>query len=377
MRARTCGFYRAVVVSVPLFDTKTPLEPLREEIDAAIRGVVARGTFILGPEVRAFEEELAAYLGVRHAAGVANGTDALVLALRALGVGPGDEVVVPSFTFYASAEAIPHTGARPVFCDVDPDTACITADTVRAALTPRTKAVIAVHLFGNVAPVAEIEALGVPVIEDAAQAAGSLSDAGRPGSLGTIATFSFFPSKNLGAFGDGGAVTTNDPELDAKVRLLRFHGSRDKGTFELVGHNSRLDELQAAILRVELPHLDRWCDGRRAAAAAYERAGLGELVTLPRPAPGCDPAWHLYVVRDESVDALAAALGEAGIGNKIYYRVPAHRQPAMAEWGAGAELPATDELARTHIAIPMSPVLSHEQAAEVASAVRSARLPQQ
>lgn len=362
---------------VPLFDTKTPLEPLRDEIDAAIRGVVDRGVFILGPQVRAFEEEFAAYLGVEHAVGVANGTDALVLALRALGVGPGDEVIVPSFTFYASAEAIPHTGARPVFCDVDPDTACVTAETVRAALTPRTKAVIAVHLFGNVAPVAEIEALGVPVIEDAAQAAGSLTEAGRPGSLATIATFSFFPSKNLGAFGDGGAVTTGDAELAAKVRLLRFHGSKDKGTFELVGHNSRLDELQAAILRVELPHLDRWCEGRRAAAAAYEQAGLGELVTLPRPAPGTDPAWHLYVVRDESVDALAGALGEAGIGHKIYYRVPAHRQPAMREWGASAELPVTDELARTHLAIPMSPVLGREQAAEVVSVVRSARLPQE
>jgi dTDP-4-amino-4,6-dideoxygalactose transaminase len=176
-------------MSVPLFDTRTPLAPLRAEIDAKMREIVDRGTFILGPEVRAFEDEFAAYIGARHAVGVANGTDALVLALRALGVGPGDEVVVPSFTFYASAEAIPHTGARPVFCDVDLDTFCVSADTVRAALTPRTKAVIAVHLFGNVAPVAEIEALGVPVVEDAAQAAGSLSEAGRPGSLGTIATF--------------------------------------------------------------------------------------------------------------------------------------------------------------------------------------------
>ena len=364
-------------MSVPLFDTKTPLEPIRGEIDAAIRDVVDRGVFILGPQVRAFEEEFAAYLGAEHAVGVANGTDALVLALRALGVGPGDDVVVPSFTFYASAEAIPLTGARPVFCDVDPDTACVTAETVRAALTPNTKAVIAVHLFGNVAPIAEIEALGVPVIEDAAQAAGSLSEAGRPGSLGTIATFSFFPSKNLGAFGDGGAITTDDAELAAQVRLLRFHGSKDKGTFELVGHNSRLDELQAAILRVELPHLDRWCEGRRAAAAAYEAAGLGELVTLPGPAPGTDPAWHLYVVRDESVDALAQGLGEAGIGHKVYYRVPAHRQPAMAEWGAGAELPVTDELARTHVAIPMSPVLSAAQAAEVVTAVRAARVTQE
>src|SRR3954463_14586451 len=326
-------------MSVPLFDTRTPVAPLLPAIQAKVSEVIEASQFILGPELEAFEHELADYLGARHAVGVGNGTDAITLALRALGVGPGDEVVVPSFTFYASAEAVPLTGARPVFCDVDPDTCCVTAETVRAALTPRTKAVIVVHLFGNVAPVAEIEALGVPVVEDAAQAAGSLGPQGRPGALGTLATFSFFPSKNLGAFGDGGAVTTDDPELDARIRLLRFHGSKDKGTFELVGHNSRLDELQAAILRVELPHLDRWCDGRRAAAAAYEQAGLGELVTLPRPAPGCDPAWHLYVVRDESVDALAAALAGAGIGHKVYYRVPVHQQPAMREWGAGVELP--------------------------------------
>src|SRR5687767_9938023 len=192
-------------MAVPLFDTKTPLEPLRPEIDARIAEVLDRGTFILGPEVAAFEAEFAAYLGARHAAGVANGTDALVLALRALGVGPGDDVVVPSFTFYASAEAIPLTGARPVFCDVDPDTCCVTPDTVRAVMTERTKAVIVVHLFGNVAPVAEIEALGVPVLEDAAQALGSRTISSPPtraGALGTAATFSFFPSKNLGAFGD-------------------------------------------------------------------------------------------------------------------------------------------------------------------------------
>jgi dTDP-4-amino-4,6-dideoxygalactose transaminase len=185
-------------VAVPLFDTTTPLAPLRGEIDAAIAGVLDDGRFILGPNVAAFEEEFAAYCGAEHAIGVANGTDALTIALRAMGVGPGDEVVVPSFTFYASAEAIPPTGAVPVFCDVDPDTFCVTAETVRAALTPRTKAVMVVHLFGNVAPVAEIEALGVPVLEDAAQAAGSLAEAGRPGALGTAATLRFFPSKNLG-----------------------------------------------------------------------------------------------------------------------------------------------------------------------------------
>jgi dTDP-3-amino-3,4,6-trideoxy-alpha-D-glucose transaminase len=359
-------------MAVPLFDTATPLAPLRAQIDAAIAGVIDGGRYIVGPEVAAFERDLAAYTGVAHAVGVANGTDALTIALRALGVGPGDDVVVPSFTFYASAEAIPPTGARPVFCDIDPETFCVTAETVRAALTPRTKAVIAVHLFGNVAPVAAIAALGVPVLEDAAQAAGTTTDGGRPGALGTAATFSFFPSKNLGCFGDGGAITTDDGDVAERCRMLRFHGSYDKATFEHVGYNSRLDELQAAILRVQLPHLDAWADGRRAAGGHYEQAGLGELVALPRAAPGARPAWHLYVVRHDRADDLAAALAERGIGGKAYYRVPTHRQPAMAEWGAGVELPGTDEAARTHLAIPMSPVLDAEQAAEVTAAVRAA-----
>ena len=330
----------AAVVPVPLFDTSTPLAPLRERIAAAIASVVEGGRFILGPEVSAFEAEFAAYCGAKHAVGVANGTDALTIALKAMGVGPGDEVVVPSFTFYASAEAIPPTGATPVFCDVDPETFCLTADTVRAALTPRTKAVIAVHLFGNAAPVAEIEALGVPVLEDAAQAAGTTTGAGRPGALGTAATFSFFPSKNLGCFGDGGAITTNDDDVAERCRMLRFHGSYDKTTFEHVGFNSRLDELQAAILRVQLPHLDTWADGRRAAGRFYAEAGLGELVDLPVPAPGSEPAWHLYVIRHDRADALAAALAGAGIGQKAYYRRPVHRQPAMEPWGAGSTCPA-------------------------------------
>src|SRR3954447_23371053 len=286
---------RCRAVPVPLFDTATPLAPLRPAIDAAISGVIDSARFILGPNVSAFEQEFAEYCGAREAVGVANGTDAITLALRAMGVGPGDDVVVPSFTFYASAEAIPHAGARPVFCDVDPGTMCVTADTVRAALTPKTKAVIVVHLFGNVAPVAEIEALGVPVLEDAAQAAGSISDAGRPGALGTAATFSFFPSKNLGAFGDAGAVTTSDAELAERVRVLRFHGSHDKVTYEEIGYNSRLDDLQAAILRAQLPSLDEWADGRRAGARHYEEAGLGSYVSLPAPVAGARPAWHPYM----------------------------------------------------------------------------------
>jgi dTDP-3-amino-3,4,6-trideoxy-alpha-D-glucose transaminase len=356
---------------VPLFDTSTPLAPLRAELEAAIGGVLDSGRFILGPEVAAFEDELAGYCASAHAIGVANGTDALTIALRAMGVGPGDDVVVPSFTFFATAEAVAPTGARPVVCDVDPDTACVTAETVRAALTAATTAVVAVHLFGNVAPVAEIEALGVPVLEDAAQAAGSRSPAGRPGALGTAATFSFFPSKNLACFGDGGAITTGDGAIADRVRMLRFHGSHDKVTYEHVGYNSRLDELQAAILRVQLPHLDAWADGRRAAARHYEEAGLGELVALPVPASGAEPAWHLYVVRSERAGELESGLTAAAIGCKGYYRTPVHRQPAMRAFGAGAELPVTDELARTHLALPMSPVLGAGQAAEVVDAVRA------
>jgi dTDP-4-amino-4,6-dideoxygalactose transaminase len=356
---------------VPLFNTADPVAPLRARIDAAIRGVLDDQRYILGPNVEAFEREFAAYLGAEHAIGVANGTDALTIALRAMGVGPGDEVIVPSFTFYASAEAIPPTGALPVFCDVDPDTMTVTAETVRAVLTPRTKAVVAVHLFGNVAPVAEIEALGVHVLEDAAQAAGSTLDGKRAGALGTAATFSFFPSKNLGAFGDGGAIVTGDDAIAERVRMLRFHGSHDKVTYEHVGYNSRLDELQAAILRVQLPELDGWADGRRAAGRAYEEAGLGDVVTLPVPTTHAAPAWHLYVVRSERVDELAEALTSAGVGFKAYYRVPIHRQPAMQALAGGIELPVTDELARTHLAIPMSPVLTADQAGEVTAAARS------
>jgi dTDP-4-amino-4,6-dideoxygalactose transaminase len=359
-------------MGVALFDTSTPLAALRGELRAAVERVLDSERYILGPEVESFEHEFAAYCGAAHAVGVANGTDAITIALRAMGVGPGDEVIVPSFTFYASAEAIPPTGAKPVFCDIDPETYCVTAETVRAALSPRTKAVIAVHLFGNVAPVSEIEALGVPVLEDAAQAAGSRSDAGRPGALGAAATFSFFPSKNLGCFGDGGIITTSDETVAEHARTLRFHGSHDKVTYEQVGYNSRLDELQAAILRVQLPHLDRLADGRRAAGEYYAQAGLGELVTLPRPVDGASPAWHLYVVSHPEVKRLESALRDAEVGHKAYYRTPVHRQVAMREWGAGVELPATEQAARTHLAIPLSPVLSREQVDEVLIAARNA-----
>ncbi len=359
------------VMAIGLFDTETPLAALREQILERLAGVVERGIYILGPEVRAFEEEFASYIGVRHVIGVANGTDAITIGLRAIGVEPGDEVVVPSFTFYASAEAIVNAGGRPVFCDVDPITRNVTTETVRAALTANTKAIVAVDLFGVPAPLAEIRELGLPVLEDAAQAAGASVNGRRAGSLSDLATFSFYPSKNLGAFGDAGAICTDDDELAALARALRFHGSYDKQKFEYVGYNSRLDEMQAAILRVLLPELDGWCDARRAVADAYADAGIAQYVDAPVVPAGVTPAWHLYVATHERPDELIAGLGQRGIQARSYYRTPLHRQKAMASYAPAQEsaLPVTDELARTNLALPMSSALDAERAGEVVAAL--------
>jgi dTDP-4-amino-4,6-dideoxygalactose transaminase len=360
-------------MAVPLFDTRTPLAPHKPAIIERIAAVVQGGRYVLGPEVDAFEQELAAYLGVKHTIGVGNGTDALAISLRALGVAPGDDVVLPSFTFYATAEAVVDIGAKPVFCDVDRDTRNVTADTVRAALTPNTTAIVAVDLFGCPAPVPELRELGLPVLEDAAQALGASYLGARAGALGDAATLSFYPSKNLGCFGDGGAIATDDDELAELARALRFHGSRDKQTFEYVGYNSRLDEIQATILRELLPHLDQWCDGRRSAAAAYRAAGLGDHVELPVVPDGAVPAWHLYVVTHTRADEVLTSLGQRGIQARGYYRRPLHRQPAMAPYvGELAPLPVTDELAASNIALPISPVLAEEQAREVVAAIAGA-----
>ena len=342
-------------MGVPLFATS--LVPYHDRLTEATDRVARSGQYILGPEVEAFEREFADYLGVRHCVGVANGTDALTIALRALGVGAGDEVVMPSFTFYATAEAALVLGAKPVFCDIDLATFCVTAETVRAVLTPATKAIVPVHLFGNVAPVPELRELGLPVLEDAAQAAGASLHGVRAGGLGDAATFSFFPSKNLPCLGDGGAVATNDDAIADAVRILRFHGSSDKSTFVEVGYNSRLDEMQAAALRVLLPELDGWNDRRRATAAAYERLGLGEHVVLPGAAPGAHHVYHLYVVRADSLP-----LGRG------YYRVPVHRQPAVR---SDADLPATEEAARTNFALPMGIDLTDAEVREVVAACAS------
>jgi dTDP-4-amino-4,6-dideoxygalactose transaminase len=335
---------------IPLFASS--LEPYHDPLSEALERVARSGRYILGPEVEAFEDEFARYLGVRHCIGVANGTDALTIALRTLGVGAGDEVVMPSFTFYATAEAALVLGARPVFCDIDLETFCVTPETVKAALTPRTRAIVPVHLFGNVAPVPGLREFGIPVLEDAAQAVGAELDGVKAGALGRAATFSFFPSKNLPCLGDGGAIATDDDELAEHARILRFHGSKDKTIFTDVGYNSRLDELQAAVLRVLLPELDGWTERRRAVAAAYERLGMGEHALLPRSTEGARHAYHLYAVRSQR---------ELPIG-RGYYRTPVHRQPAVA---VDVELPATEEAARTNFALPMGTDLTEDQVSQV------------
>jgi dTDP-4-amino-4,6-dideoxygalactose transaminase len=356
-------------MTVRLFDTESQLAAVRDQILERMAEVVTRGKYILGPEVQAFEREFAQYIGVRHAVGVANGTDAITIALRAVGVRPGDDVVVPSFTFYASAEAVVNAGARPVFCDVDLETRNVTRETVSAALTPRTTAIVAVDLFGCPAPLPALRELGIPVVEDAAQAAGARLDGRRAGALGDIGTFSFYPSKNLGCFGDGGAVTTDDDDLADMARALRFHGSHDKQTFEYTGYNSRLDELQAAILRVLLRELDGWTEGRQAAARAYAEAGIAEHVTPPLVPPGVDAAWHLYVVTHPNPDDVAARLARHDIEARSYYRVPIHLQAAMAVYPPAVGLPATEALAATNLALPMNPGLGIEQAREIVAAL--------
>jgi dTDP-3-amino-3,4,6-trideoxy-alpha-D-glucose transaminase len=359
-------------VPVPLF--ATTLDRYHERLASRLAEVTASGRYILGPEVSAFEDEFAAYCGARHCIGVANGTDAITIALRALGVGPGDEVLVPSFTFYASVEATVNAGATPVFCDVDPRTFCVTRATVEAAITPKTKAIVAVDLFGWLPPLDELRDLGLPILEDAAQAHGAIRDGRRSGTFGNAATFSFFPSKNLGCLGDGGAIVTDDDEVAEVARRLRFHGSTDKVTYTEVGYNSRLDELQAAVLRELLPDLDSWNDARRSAARAYAERGLADIpgMELPHFDDEREHVFHLYVVRHPDADGLAERLAAQDIGARAYYRRPVHLQPAMEELGGDRlDLPGTAEAARTHLALPMGTQLSVEQVDEVIAACAS------
>jgi len=362
---------------IPLMDVSAQWDALVPRLKEAIGEVVDSGRFILGPQVAAFEREAAQALDARFAVGVANGTDALILTLRALEIGPGDEVICPAYTFYATPESIAAVGATPVFADIDPETFCLDPEAVAAAVTTDTKAVMTVHLYGHPSPMRRLKAIcdrnGLALVEDAAQAFGARLDGVPVGGLGDAATFSFFPTKNLPAFGDGGLVSTQRQDLDEAVRMLRFHGSKDKQTFELVGYNSRLDELQAAVLRTLLPELDGWNGARRAAAERYRELGLGEHVTLPGVADGAEPVYHLYTVRTPERERLRAALGERGVASAIYYHRPHHLQPVFAQLGYGpGSLPETERAAAEGLALPMFPTITAEQQRAVVEAVASA-----
>jgi dTDP-3-amino-3,4,6-trideoxy-alpha-D-glucose transaminase len=363
---------------IPFLDIPAAYAELGEELDAAARRVMASGQFILGPEVTAFEEEFAAYCGTRHAVGVGSGLDALRLILLAYGLGPGDKVIVPSNTFIATWLAVSQAGASPLPVEPDPETHNITAAAVEAAIAQSTKAIMPVHLYGQPADMDGLLALGrergIPVIEDAAQAHGARYR-GRPvGALGDAAGFSFYPAKNLGALGDGGAVTTDDPALAERVRVLRNYGSQVKYHHDVPGLNSRLDSLQAAFLRIKLRHLDEWNERRRAVAGSYLKrlAGVGELA-LPTVAERADPAWHLFVVRHLRRDALQARLAEAGIDTIIHYPIPPHRTGAYAADFRGARLPVAERLADEVLSLPIGPHLPLEQAERVANVIGAPR----
>ncbi|HYY03798.1 MAG TPA: DegT/DnrJ/EryC1/StrS family aminotransferase [Gaiellaceae bacterium] len=333
---------------IPLIDVKAQYAPLIPELLDRIEEVLQSGEFILGPNVRAFEEEAAKHLGVGSTIGVANGTDALVIVLDAMGIGPGDEVICPAFTFYATAESIARRGATPVFADIEPHTLNLDPGDVAQRITPRTKAIIPVHLFGRPAPLKQLAQLGVPLIEDAAQAFGSPAIA----RTGVASTFSFYPTKNLFALGDGGLIAVTDEELAARIRMLRFHGSRDKVDFQQIGYNSRLDELQAAVLRVFLRRLSAWTQLRREAAARYAELGLGELCELPEDEPG--HVYHLFVCRSPERDRIRRALQEAQIGTAAYYVTPLHLQPALQYLGyARGSLPETERAAAENFSVPL------------------------
>ena len=392
---------------IPFLDLTAQYASIRAEVDAAVRRVVEAQRFVLGREVEALEAEIAGYVGAAHAVGVASGTDALVLTLRALGAEAGAEVVVPAFTFFATAGAVVNAGLRPVFCDVDPATCNVSAETLEAAWTARTVAAVPVHLFGRMAPMDEVRALarrrGAFVLEDAAQAIGARQrvaaadvEAGGPhgarpvaaagagrarerelraGSAGDAAALSFYPTKNLGGFGDGGMVTTGDPELARRVAALRVHGGGADGRHDVVGTNARLDALQAAVLRAKLPHLDAWTAARRAHARRYDDllrdvAATG-AIRLPGAGAGRAHVYHQYVLRAERRDALRAHLEARGVGTAVHYPVALHLQPCFAALGyAPGDLPVAERLCGEVLSLPIFPELGAERQERVAEAVR-------
>jgi len=360
-------------MAVGLMDIQGQYAELQERVERVVLEVLRSGRVILGPNVKAFEEDSAAYLGTAGAVGVANGTDGLTIALRSMGIGPGDEVITVPFTFYATAEAIAQSGATPVFVDVLPDTLCIDPAAIASSVTKRTKAVMPVDLFGlpaDMDAVGEVAAAhGLRVVEDACQAWGATYHGRRAGSLAEIAVFSFFPTKNLGGFGDGGLVTSHDATLVEAARRLRFHGSKDKITFTELGFNSRLDEVQAAILRVELETIDAW-NARRQQVAAWYDAFLPPEVERPAVPEGLTHVYHLYVIRHPARDRIAAACKEREVACASYYTTPLHLQPVFADKGhAPCDFPVTAAAAARNLALPMHPNLTEEQVREVAAAV--------
>ncbi|MEO8257214.1 MAG: DegT/DnrJ/EryC1/StrS family aminotransferase [Acidobacteriota bacterium] len=365
-------------MTVPLLDLDAQYRPLRGEILAAMTRVCDSQRFIMGPEITALEGELAALLGIDHTIAVSSGTDALLLALMALGIGPGDEVVTPVYSFFATAGAIVRVGARPVFVDIEPGTFNIDPERIRAAVTPRTKAILPVHLFGLCADldpiVAEAGRAGVPIVEDAAQAIGAAYKSSPAGGIGAFGCFSFFPSKNLGAFGDAGLLATNDAALARRARLLRTHGMEPKYYHHLVGANFRMDALQAAILRVKAPRLAGWTEARRVNAARYRRlfrdAGLDAAVTVPVEPLDRRHIFNQFVIRTAGRDALKAHLDELGIGNEIYYPVPFHLQPCFAGLGyRPGDFPSAERAALESLAIPVYPELTADQQQTVVDAI--------
>jgi dTDP-4-amino-4,6-dideoxygalactose transaminase len=367
-------------MKVPLLDLRAQYESLREEMRVAVDRVFEEQAFILGSEVAELENELASYSKVRHAIGCANGSDALLLALMALGIGAGDEVITTPYSFFATASSIARLGARPVFVDINPQTYNIEVWKIEAAITERTRALIPVHLYGQCAEMRAIQELcarrGIHVIEDAAQAIGAdEADGRRAGSMGAIGCFSFYPSKNLGAAGDAGMLTTNDDVLAEKLRLLRVHGGERRYYHKVIGLNSRLDALQAAVLRVKLPRLDEWSDGRARNAARYTRlltdAGLTEQVTPPFVRPGVRHIYHQYVIRADRRDALLEHLKQHGVGTDIYYPVPLHMQECFGYLGyAEGDLPEAERAARETLALPVYPELTAEQQEYVVDVIR-------
>jgi dTDP-4-amino-4,6-dideoxygalactose transaminase len=366
---------------VPLLDLGAQYAPLKDEMQEAVRRVLDSQQFILGPDVAALEMEIARYTGARHAVACASGSDALLLALMALDIGSDDEVITTPYSFFATAAAIARLGARPVFVDIEPATYNLDVSKIEAAITERTRAIMPVHLYGQCAEMEALMELGrrhnLPLIEDAAQAIGAADHERLAGVMGAIGCFSFYPSKNLGAAGDAGMLTTNDDELADRLRSLRVHGSCEKYRHELLGVNSRLDSLQAAILRVKLPHLDSWSDARRANAVRYDRlfedAGLTEEIGLPFVRENVRHIFNQYVirVRNGRRDALAEHLKRCGVGTDIYYPIPLHLQPCFNYLGhEEGDLPEAERAARESLALPIYPELSDEQQSYVVEMIR-------